>query len=362
MLEMRVAELSQAMSEFREEAFTVNDLEATVDETQAMLGDDLEASASSLETQSSPSEEDSEEDREEAEADIQSFKDKLETVRKEMMEPRSSIPSAEEAKKTMLGLYNHGVLWYQVVDGKDAIGATKHSYDNQQNGEDKYPDFYNRTERAYLFLAGKQGQHLTIDILNEANKLLIGGNGHSTGCRAEATVFFYEDMWEDTSHAASGGFACWKFREIQGLLDGFYEEVESANTRGDIMDLVMDLGFKFGTLHTFWDGNGRSKVMMMNFLLCEFGLHPLVLYNNNRDIAHAKTEAKAAQWQDRVYHGYAKWDEAMEAPDMHPWARPGESDAFQQVYPHSLGEHRDYWSGMLSSSIERMALKGLKKG
>jgi len=71
------------------------------------------------------------------------------------------------------------------------------------------------------------------------------------------------------------------------------------------LDIVVKLYHNLENFHCFLDGNGRTNYVVLQAMLAEVGLHPVLLYNLMESALGSVEEER-----QRVIEGFFKWEEA----------------------------------------------------
>ncbi len=70
-------------------------------------------------------------------------------------------------------------------------------------------------------------------------------------------------------------------RKVQTLMDEFLSWLEN-ETKMHAVELAAEAHYRFGTIHPFTDGNGRTARLLMNMILMMHGYPPAIIRKNDR--------------------------------------------------------------------------------
>jgi len=109
---------------------------------------------------------------------------------------------------------------------------------------------------------------------------------------------------------------------ILGLFAEYEVAIQLANTDTEKLYACADFCKSYAYLHPFWDGNGRTRTFLLSRLLVQNGLHPVYMYNNNRDVFRLQQQT----YRDNVVEGFFMWEKAVLQPDINPWGILADKD------------------------------------
>lgn len=272
--------------------------------------------------------------------------------------------------KTMTYLVDKGKGWYHVIDGRDAqSNSTGHEYDGHNDHDNAQDDFLGDSLRGYMHMASLIDTPFTFTtVLNgmaDVN-LLVAPTPKSfelnASCAAGANNSITNKWYINPRDFSDPGnydpmlpkenrVDCIRKKEILQALWEKYEQAkrvpeavrlvltqngvnpEDRAARVELENRVMaataDFVKDLSYLHLWADGNGRTRTYLLNALLTQAGLHPVLLFNNNRNVWHMTRWA----FRDSIIEGYFKWEEAARYPDANPWTKPGEKHKHENRFP-----------------------------
>lgn len=92
---------------------------------------------------------------------------------------------------------------------------------------------------------------------------------------------------------------------VQSYFDAAWKSINEAKDIGTKFKAVVLLYHNLENFHCFLDGNGRTNYLVLQSMLCEIGLHPVMLYNLMESALSSVEEE-----EQRVIEGLFKWEEA----------------------------------------------------
>lgn len=94
---------------------------------------------------------------------------------------------------------------------------------------------------------------------------------------------------------------------VQRYFDDAWDAIEKADQfdYDTKLNVVVQLYHNLENFHCFVDGNGRTNYVVLQSMLCEIGLHPVLLYNLMESALGSVQEER-----QKVIEGFYKWEEA----------------------------------------------------
>jgi len=106
-----------------------------------------------------------------------------------------------------------------------------------------------------------------------------------------------------------------------------------------VMNRCAEVAFDYAMLHPYYDGNGRTRTLLLNHCLTSHGLHSVLMYDNNRGMIQMKQNQSV--YTQTVLEGYCLWELAVNTGE-NPWVQQDTIDRHNQKFGRSSCDHGEH--------------------